>query len=198
LRGKWLSREGAGRLPALLLDRARHPMGKPLLTQQPLRAVIKANSFTLFDGTGQPVAEANLSKGHQRMMLEVSGNTSNGYSRGRWTKQFVLESTDGQPVVVAEPIRGWKRLFAFEYGGNRYELRRESVWWGGTLLLTRDGAGSVGFIRPKSKFGREWTVELPEELSLGVKAFLMWLVIILRKQDQATATATNVAASSSY
>src|SRR5687767_12024588 len=108
------------------------------MTQQPLRAVIKANSFTLFDGTGQPVAEADLSKWRQRTTLEVGTNTYNAYARGRWTKQFVLERTDTQPVVVAEPLRGWKKLFVFEYGGNRYELRKESAWKGGTLLLVRE------------------------------------------------------------
>jgi hypothetical protein len=170
------------------------------MTQQPLRALIKANSFTLFDGTGQAVAEADLSKWRQRTTLEVGANTYNAYTRGRWTKQFVLERTDTQPVAVAEPLRGWKKLFVFEYGGNRYELRKESAWKGGTLLLDREGVGSVGSIRPKGMFGREWTVELPEELSLEVKAFLMWLVIVVRKQAQAqvTASATNTAATSGY
>jgi hypothetical protein len=159
------------------------------MTQQPFRAVIKANSFTLFDRTGQPVAEADLSKWRQRTTLEVGANTYNAYARGRWTKQFVLERTDTQPVVVAEPLRGWKKLFVFEYGGERYELRKESAWKGGTLLLEREGVGSVGSIRANSMLGREWTVELPEDLSLEVKAFLMWLVIVVRKQAQAQATA---------
>src|SRR5919202_1422104 len=48
--------------------------------------------------------------------------------------------------------------------------------------------GLVGSVRRRGFFNREWTVDVPEELPLEVRVFVVWLVIILwKREDSATA-----------
>jgi hypothetical protein len=49
--------------------------------------------------------------------------------------------------------------------------------------------GVVGSIRQESFFGRKTTVDLPEELPVEVRIFVLWLATIMRKRnDSATAS----------
>jgi len=86
----------------------------------------------------------------------------------------------------------WKDRFVFEHGGNRYELRtksrmlRKELGWKRACVIIPEGVGSVGSIRAKgSWFSRECTVDLPEELPLEVKVFLVWVAVILRRREAA-------------
>jgi hypothetical protein len=95
-------------------------------------------------------------------------------------------------IAVAERPSAWKDRFVFEHGGNRYELKKESAWRSG-FILSRDGVGLVGFVRWRGFFNREWTVDVPEELPLEVRVFVVWLVIILWKREDSAAGAASTA-----
>jgi hypothetical protein len=145
--------------------------------------------FTVFDRTGTPVARADLSNWRETAKLEVGGTRYEAYRRGWASKEFILESKDGRVVAVAEKPSTWSGRFVFEHGGNRYELKQESVWRSAFVLL-RDGVGLVGSVRRKGYFNREWTVDLPEELPLEVRVFVVWLVVLLWKRADSAAAAT--------
>jgi len=140
--------------------------------------------FTLFDRTGRPVARVDLANWREKAKLEVSGTPYEAHHKA-WASEFVLEK-DGQVLAVAEKPSTWKDRFFFEHGGNRYELKKESAW-GRTFELTRDGVGSVGSVRPKGAFRREWTVDMPGELPLEVRVFLVWLAVLLWRRADSTA-----------
>jgi hypothetical protein len=89
---------------------------------------------------------------------------------------------------VAQKLSIWRNRFVFEHAGNRYELKKESTW-GSTFVLWRDGVGSVGSVRSKGFFKREWIAELPEELPLEVRVFIVCLMAILWKRAASAAAA---------
>jgi hypothetical protein len=91
-------------------------------------------------------------------------------------------------VALAEQPSTWKNRFVIEQGGHRYELEKESVWKS-AFVIRREGGGLVGSIRREGVFKREWVAELPEELPLETKVFIVWLVILLGKRAASAAAA---------
>lgn len=146
-------------------------------------------NFTVFDRSGTPVARADLSNWRETAKLEVGGTRYEAHHKGWGSKQFVLENEDGRVIAVAEKPSAWKDRFVFEHGGNRYELEKESVW-GSAFVIRREGVGPVGSVRSKGVFKREWTVELPEELLLEVRVFIVWLMVLLWKRAASGTAAT--------
>jgi hypothetical protein len=149
-------------------------------------------NFTVFDRSGMPVARAELSKWRETAKLEVAGGRFEAHSKGRTRKEFVLEKDDGQVVTGIEKPSIWRNRFVFEYGYNCYEIRKESAW-GNAFVLYRNGVGLVGSIRSKGLFKREWIVDLPEELPLEVKVFIVWLMAILWKRSVSSAAGAGAA-----
>lgn len=158
--------------------------------QKVLRAVQKSwfsYDFDVFDRTGTRVAAADLANWRENAKLDVGG--SRYLARHEtWAREFVLEGEDGRTVAVAEKPSGWRENFSLEHGGARYELRKESPWKS-SFVLAREGMGVVGSIRQKSFFGRETTVDLPEELPVEVRVFILWLTTIMRKRNDSAASA---------
>jgi hypothetical protein len=154
-----------------------------------LRAVEKSwfsYNFDVFDRTGTRVATADLANWRENAKLEVGGRRYLARHE-RWAREFVLEGEDGLTVAVAEKPSGWRDNFSIEHGGTRYELRKESPWRS-TFVLSREGVGVVGSIRQKSFFGRETSVDLPEELPVEVRVFILWLATLVRKRADSAAS----------
>jgi hypothetical protein len=130
--------------------------------------------FTVFDRRGMPVSRAELANWRETAKLEVGATRYKAHHKGWGSKQFVLEKEDGR---------------VFEHGGNRYEVEKESVW-GSAFVIRREGVVRIGSVRGKGIFKREWIVELPEELLLEVRVFIVWLVVLLWKRAASGAAAT--------
>ena len=150
--------------------------------------------FTVFDRSETPVARADLANWRETAKLEVGGTRYEARRKGWASKEFVLETEDGRVVAVAEKPSAWKDRFVFEHGGNRYEMKKESAWRS-AFVLSRDGVGLVGSIRRKGFFKREWMVDVPEELPLEVRVFIVWLAVILWKREASSAAASAGASS---
>ena len=144
--------------------------------------------FTVFDRSGTSVAQVDLANWRETAKLEVRGTRYEAHRKGWRSKEFILEREDGRVVAVAEKPSAWKDRFVFEHGGNRYELKKESAWRS-AIVLSRNGVGLVGSVRRRSFFNREWTVDVPEELPLEVRVFVVWLVVILWKREDSAAAA---------
>jgi hypothetical protein len=145
--------------------------------------------FTVFDRRGMPVSRAELANWRETAKLEVGATRYKAHHKGWGSKQFVLEKEDGRVVAVAEKPSAWRDRFVFEHGGNRYEVEKESVW-GSAFVIRREGVVRIGSVRGKGIFKREWIVELPEELLLEVRVFIVWLVVLLWKRAASGAAAT--------
>ncbi len=153
-----------------------------------LRAVRKhwfSYDFDVSDRTGTRIATVDLANWRENAKLEVQGRRYLARHE-TWTKEFVLSFEDGQTVAVAKKPSAWNEIFSLEHGGARYELRKDSPWRS-SFVLSRKGVGSVGSIGRKSLFGREIIADLPEELPIEVRVFLLWLVTTMRRRADSAA-----------
>jgi hypothetical protein len=96
-------------------------------------------------------------------------------------------------VAMAKKSSAWKETFSLEHGGARYELRKDS-YWRGSFVLSREGVGAVGSIGRKSFFGRDTFADLPDELPVEVRVFLLWLVTMMRRRADSAAAGTSAGA----
>ena len=144
--------------------------------------------FAVSDATGTPVGKVAFSNWRERAELDVEDKRYEA-RHGSWEKEFVLNDRDGQTVVVAEKPSAWKDRFSFKHGGYRYELTKESLWKG-DLLLSREDVGTVGSVRQKGAFKREWEAEMPDELPAEVGTFVVWLAVLLARRAASTAAAS--------
>ncbi len=155
-----------------------------------MRAVARgwfSYDFDVFDRTGAAAGRVTLTSWRENATLDVGGRRYEG-THTRGDSKFVLSREDGSPVLVAEKPSAWKDRFSFEYAGNRYELRKESAWRR-AFVLTRDGIGTVGSLRPEGAFRKGVLAELPNELPPEVGLFVMWLAVLLwRREDSAAAS----------
>lgn len=150
--------------------------------------------FTVFDRSGTPIAQADLANWRETAKLKVRGTHYEAHHKGWRSKEFVLVKEDGRVVTLAGKPSAWKDRLIFEHSGSRYELRKESAWRS-AFILSRDGVGLVGSIWRKGFFKREWTADLPEELPLEVRVFVVWLAVVLWKRaDSATVSTVGAAA----
>jgi hypothetical protein len=72
-----------------------------------------------------------------------------------------------------------------DFGGAQFELKPQSPFTRGFQLLK--GKRIVGTLLPASFLTRKINVELPEDLPLQIRAFIVWLTVLLWKRDASAA-----------
>jgi hypothetical protein len=136
-------------------------------------------AFRVVDGT-QPVAETlNVSWWRDKAQLWVNGAH---YTARRDRSMFFLESETGV-LARAERPRRWRRELFIEHAGRQFALRKESAFRRGYLLF--EHGAPIGSISLDGLFTRKAAAELPDELPLFLRIFIIWLVMTLWKYDDA-------------
>jgi hypothetical protein len=144
-----------------------------------LKAIPRAwysRSYTVLEES-QPVADIDLSWWRKSGVLTVQGETYKMYRKGLMSGAFVLQS-GGAVLAHAEKPSPLRQSFNVELDGKTYVLR--SLYRRDFYLL--EGSEKIGSIRPEDS-SRRVLVDLPEGMPLPVKAFLIWLVLILWKRQ---------------
>jgi hypothetical protein len=147
-----------------------------------LRAIPKgwfSGDFYVLDGARQ-VAEMDLSKWREQGVLIVEGTPYQVYRERLMSGAFILE-TAGSVVVRAEKPSVFFRRFLIECQGRQFMLQAKSVF--GREFTLFDGPSEIGSIAPEGIFTRRAEAHLPEELPLPLKAFILWLVLIIWKRE---------------
>ncbi len=144
--------------------------------------------FTVMEGS-QSVADIDVSSWREKGLLTVQGVTYEVYREGLMSGAFILESA-GSVLARAEKPSAFRRSFIIEHVGRQYTLCATSAFRR-EFLLSEDSR-EIGSLSPEGIFTRRTRVDLPEELPLPVKVFIIWLSIILwkRESDSAAAGAT--------
>jgi len=141
--------------------------------------------FTVLDGQ-TPVADIDVSWWRERGVLTIENRPYQVYREGLLSGAFVLEGDHGVLARASKPSAFTRRI-AIESQGRRYELKPKSVFTRAFDLLRNDKP--AGSLSPEGLFTRRMRVDLPEELPLPVRVFIVWLTVILwkRQHDQAAA-----------
>lgn len=91
---------------------------------------------------------------------------------------FTLEAVaTGATLASATREHSLRRDFTVEVGGRQMSLRAESAWRSGYALMEGDRA--VGWVRPGATLGRGVEAELPDDLPLTARVFLLWVALLL-------------------
>jgi hypothetical protein len=135
--------------------------------------------FTLARG-GDSLACIGLSSWREKGALTVGNSTYRAYREGLFSGAYVLES-NGTVVARAHKPSAWTRRLVIEFDGAQYELKPHSAITRGFKL--HKGERVVGTLSPASFLNRKINVELPEDLPLLIRAFVVWLTILLWKRD---------------
>ena len=144
--------------------------------------------FTVLEGA-QPVADIDVSWWRESGSLRVQGTSYQVYREGVMSGAFILESA-GTVLARAEKPSAFRRLFLLEHAGRQYTLR--SAFWGRFLLS--DDSREIGSLSRESIFMRRARVDLPEDLPLSVRIFIVWLAVIMWKRDSDSAGAASASA----
>jgi len=143
---------------------------------------------------GSPIAEIKYSSWRERGTLTVGGSSYKVYREGLMSCQFILE-LNGTCLAHAEKPSWRYRSFTVQHDGKTHILKAESAFSQKFLLLENDR--QIGSISPARMFKRKAMADLPDELPLPIKVFLLWLTVILWKhnsEDVALAAAAGSAA----
>lgn len=135
---------------------------------------------------GASLADIDVSWLRERGVLTAGGVDYRVYREGAMSGKFILEE-NGQPLASAEKPSAFRRSFTVQHGNRTYKLQAEGAFKRSFVLLEQ--GRRIGSIVPNGVFTRKGTVDLPDELPLSVRVFLIWLTVILWKRDSdATAT----------
>jgi hypothetical protein len=140
-------------------------------------------NFTLFD-QGRSLAEIGLSSWREKGGLTIGNSGYRVYREGLFTGAFVLES-GGTAVARAEKPSAMTRRMIIDFRGTQFELRPRGIFSRGFQLLSRGAV--VGTLSAGGFFSRRMDVELSEELPLPLRAFVVWLTLLLWKRDMEAA-----------
>jgi len=141
--------------------------------------------FVVLEGS-QAVAEIDISWWRERGVLTVSGVDYHVCRQGVMSGDFILECS-GVALARAEKPSAFHRSFIVEHQDKRYTLRARSMFRRAFLLL--DGEREIGSVCPEGIFTRRATVDLPADLPLPVKVFIVWLTVVLWKRESGSAAA---------
>lgn len=139
--------------------------------------------FTVLEES-QPVADIDVSWWREKGLLTIQGTDYKVYREGVMRGAFILESA-GVVLAQARKPSVFSRSFVLDHAGKQYTLR--SAFWRKYLLW--QGDRQIGSISPESIFTRRARADLPEDLPLPVRVFILWLVVILWKRDSDSAAA---------
>lgn len=135
--------------------------------------------FRILDGARQ-VAEIDVAFWREQGRLTVQGVPYKVYRERLMSGAFILE-TEESVVARAEKPDAFRRRLLIEHEGKQLILQARTVF--GREFTLFDGQSEIGSIAPEGLFSRRVEARLPENMSLPVRVFILWLVIILWKRD---------------
>ena len=133
-----------------------------------------------------PVAQIESAWWAEKGVLTIEGVPYRVYREGMMSGDFIIESA-GSVLARAEKPSAMRRAFTIRHDGRSYTLRAKATFGRTFLLLAGDR--EVGSLSPQGLFTRRAAVNLPEELPLPLRMFVLWLAIVLWKRDAGAAAA---------
>jgi len=127
------------------------------------------------------VAEIAMSWWREKGTLTVDGATYPVYREGAMSGAFVLEQHGGV-LARAEKPSFFRRDLVIRHDGREFTLRPKSAFRRGFALV--EGSRDVGSLELQNAFTRNAVADLPHDLPLPVRAFIVWLMLISWKRAQ--------------
>src|SRR5688500_16933117 len=129
----------------------------------------------------RPVADIAVSWWREKGALRIDGETYRLSREAPLSGEFLLERA-GSVLARAEKPSVFRREFVLHHDGREYTLRPRSMFRREFALLV--GSRQVGSIAPKSAFTRRAAADLPYDLPVPVRMFIVWLTVISWRREQ--------------
>lgn len=134
---------------------------------------------------GVPVGEIDCATMRGEATITVGGARYTASRESIMGSAFHLEA-NGKRLAAAERSSAFRGRFTVQVGARTYSLGVASLF-GRAFVLSENGV-EIGSIARQGFFNRKSKAELPDELPLEVKAFLIWLVIVMWQRQMLAAT----------
>jgi len=146
-------------------------------------------NYDLLDGD-RLIAGIRVSSLPESGTFSIDGSSYSARRAGIFSGEYTLE-LNGQIIARAQKPSAFVNSFEIQYSDKRYALKKESFIGRSFVLL--DGDRQIGSIQAKGFLSRKADVELPEEIPLPIKVFILWLGILLwRREANASSETTQV------
>jgi hypothetical protein len=132
------------------------------------------------------VAVLDLASWRERAKIVIGDVTHRVFRERAMSGDFIIEA-GGRELARASKPSAFRDTMIVHYDGRDYTLRKPSVWRRRFVLL--DGERQIGSIAPESAWTRQATADLPQDWPVPIRAFVIWLVVILWKRDAESAAA---------
>ena len=129
----------------------------------------------------RPVADIAMSWWRDKGTLTIGDTTYRLYREAPMSGAFVLEHA-GSVLARAEKPSAFRREFVISHADREYTLRPESLFRRAFVLV--HGSRQVGSVAPNGVFTRKAAADLPHDLPLPVRMFIVWLTMISWRREQ--------------
>ncbi len=144
-------------------------------------------NFDVLDND-HPIAEIRASSLRESGTISIDGLSYSAYREGLLSGDFILEQ-NGQTIARAQKPSAFLNSFEIQYSDRGYMLKKESLIGRSFVLL--EGDCQTGSIHAKGFLTRKADIDLPDDMPMPVKVFVMWLAILLwRREANASSAAT--------
>jgi hypothetical protein len=134
-------------------------------------------NFSFYED-GLPIAATTLFSSWEAGELFLGEARFRIYREQVTSGAFVLEG-EGVRIARAGTLYAQPGSIGIECDGNSFELRAESAS-SRRFILSKE-LNPIGSVYPEHPFTKKCIVDLPAELSLPVRLFIAWLVIVFWK-----------------
>jgi hypothetical protein len=136
---------------------------------------------SLEDVAGTVAAEIHLSSWRQHGTISVPGGPEYRVRRRGALGPFVLEGPDDSELAHASKPSAFRREFILEHGGRHYTLKAGSAFQRDCTVYC-DGT-LVGRVSPPSWLSRRAMADIPDDVPIVIRAFMVWLTLLVWKRD---------------
>ncbi|OPY04941.1 MAG: hypothetical protein A4E61_00504 [Syntrophorhabdus sp. PtaB.Bin184] len=141
--------------------------------------------FTIFDDDDEPIAAIDIGWMRETGELKLGGRIYRLFREGFFGGAFILEE-NGVELARAEKPSSLFRSFTVTNNGKEYGLRAASPVE--RMFILSENGRELGTVRPEHAFTRKAVIDLPAEIDLPVRIFMVWLVLVLWKRDEESAS----------
>lgn len=131
------------------------------------------------------VGELEVSGWREKAELATTEGRFRLYRERTFSGAFVMER-EGQVVARAVKPSALRAEFRLAIGGREFTLRRRGLFGPFTLA---EGDVAVGTVRRAGVFTRRTYIDLPDDWSTAVRAYVFWLVLVIWTREAASAGA---------
>lgn len=136
-------------------------------------------NFTIFDGDDL-IANIDFAWVREEGELHLKGSDCRVFREGFLSGDFILEQ-ECQVFARARKTSAMTRSYQINHYDKTFTLEAEFPMMRGFVL--RDGGQTIGSVRPEHAFTRKAIVELPEDIALPVRVFMIWLTLLMWKRN---------------